>query len=274
MVDEVLGWRVNVLDTESLVEADAEDEFCRVVEMVDEVLGWRYKVLDRESLVEDEADDEFCRVVEWDEVFRAVETVGEVPCWLVKLRGIDFLGEADVDDEVCRLVWMVDEELGWLVEIFNEVDADDEVEAIGGVGIVDGGGVRRLAKVVNDWDFDRVIEADDKDEVCQLLEMIDGEFEWLAKRVDKGGVDDEVDWLAKVEATLVFDVLDSTKDDLTNEEFALWLSVLLGETDNCFVENGVICGAEVSCSLEVFVWGDVDCPGAVKNDLLDEIFSK
>ena len=267
----MLGWRVKVLDKEdvkSLGGADVKEEVCRVVEMVDEVLGWRVKVLDKGdvgSLVE--ADEE-------DEVFWAVETVGEVPRWLVKLRDTDLLDEADDDEEVCRVVGMVDEELGWLVEIFNEEDADDEVEAIGGVGIVDGGEVRRLAKVVNDWDFDGVIEADDEDEVCQLLEMIDGEFEWLVKRVDKGGVDDEVDWLAKVEATLVSDVLDSTKDDLTNEEFALWLSVLLGETDNCFVENGVIFGAEVSCSLEVFVWGDVDCPGAVKNDLLDEIFSK
>ena len=64
MVDEVLGWRVKVLgDRDSLVEADAEDEFCRVVEMIHEVLGWWVKVLDRDSLVEADAEDEFCRVV-------------------------------------------------------------------------------------------------------------------------------------------------------------------------------------------------------------------
>ena len=63
MVDEVLGWWVKVLERDSLVEADAENEFCKLAEMVDEVLCWRVKVLERDSVVKADAEDEFCRVV-------------------------------------------------------------------------------------------------------------------------------------------------------------------------------------------------------------------
>ena len=58
-----------------------------------------------------------------------------------------------------------------------------------------------------------------------------------------------------MEATLFPDVLESNKEDLTNEEFSLLLCVLLGETLAVafFVENEVICWAEVIRSKEAFV---------------------
>ena len=59
-----------------------------------------------------------------------------------------------------------------------------------------------------------------------------------------------------MEATLFPDVLESNKEDLTNEEFSsLLLCVLLGETMAVafFVENGVICWAEMIRSKEAFV---------------------
>ena len=196
--------------------------------------------------------------------------MNEVPGLLVIVRDRDSLVKSDDEDEVCRVVGMVDKVLGWLVEIFDDEDADDEVEATGVVDIGDGGEIRTLAKVGNEWDFDRVVEAD---EVCQLLEMTDGEFDWRIKGVHKGGVDDEVDWLVKVEATLFRDILEFT-EDLTNEAFSWLLCVLLGETVAFFVENGVICWAEGSGSKEAFVWADVDCPGDVRNNLLDDIFSE
>ena len=241
---------------------DDEDNTGSVAEILEEEVGRLLNILDRENVDwRVEADEE-------DEVFRAVGVVDEfeVPGLLVIARDKDSLVEADDEDEICRVVGMVDKVLGWLVEIFDEEDADDEGEATGAAEIT------MLAKVVSEWDFDRVVEAD---EVSQLLEMTDGGFNWLIKGVDKGGVDGEVDWLVKVEATLFPDVLESNKEDLTNEELSsLLLCVLLGETLAVafFVENGLICWEEVIRSKEAFVWADVDCPSEVKNNLLDDIF--